>query len=415
MLNKQGEVNPLAFRSAQTASSFTIVAIVLVALTLRPGIASIGPLLDAIRAEFHLSHGVAALLTTIPDLCMALFAFPSPWLARRFGRNRVIIFALVLLGIATSTRALTTGTAALLAATIGVGSGIAIINALMGGFVKTYFPDRAASVMGIYATGLSFGSTAAAASSAPIAALTGGSWRLAAACWAVLSVVAIVAWVPVARAERVRRTIALAQASLAPPWRSGAAWRIALFFACTNLLFYALLAWIAPSFHEMGIPVAHVGLLLAVFTFVFMVANWVFGTLAQRSADRRPWLAACAAFAAAGLAELAIAPLLLPAAFIALAAFGLGGAFTLGMTLPLDHTRDAEEANAWNVFTLLIGYLVAATGPLIVGAVRDRTGSFFLPYVLLVVVALVMLGLAPLLRPPAAGRHATGAQGDGSR
>ncbi|MGI3903157.1 MAG: hypothetical protein ACRYGP_03450 [Janthinobacterium lividum] len=42
-------------------------AILLVALDLRPGIVSVGPILPSISEEFGLSHAAAALLTTIPD------------------------------------------------------------------------------------------------------------------------------------------------------------------------------------------------------------------------------------------------------------------------------------------------------------------------------------------------------------
>ncbi|WP_226945690.1 MFS transporter [Pseudomonas sp. EggHat1] len=77
-----------------------ILCILLVALTLRPGIVSMGPLLTAIIDELGLNHTQASLLTAIPTLLMGLLALPAPWLAHRFGRDRIILLALIVLGAA---------------------------------------------------------------------------------------------------------------------------------------------------------------------------------------------------------------------------------------------------------------------------------------------------------------------------
>ncbi len=39
--------------------------------------------------------------------------------------------------------------------------------------------------------------------------------------------------------------------------------------------------------------------------------------------------------------------------------FGLGGAFTIGMTLPLDYARTLGESDSLTAFTLCVGYLIA--------------------------------------------------------
>lgn len=101
-----------------------LVCIVLVALGLRPGIVSIGPLLPRIIAQFGLSHTQASLLTAIPTLLMGLLALPAPWLARRFGRDRMILIALALLAAASLLRAFAGSAALLFVATAGIGAGM---------------------------------------------------------------------------------------------------------------------------------------------------------------------------------------------------------------------------------------------------------------------------------------------------
>ena len=79
----------------------------------------------------------------IPDILMRVLALPTPWLARRVGRDRVILAALVPLVATTLTRAVAGSSSVLWLTTAGVGAGIAIAGALTAGFVKATFPQRA--------------------------------------------------------------------------------------------------------------------------------------------------------------------------------------------------------------------------------------------------------------------------------
>jgi MFS transporter, CP family, cyanate transporter len=381
-------------------------AIVAVALALRPSIVSVGPILSAIIGEFRLSHTMASLMTSIPDLLMGLFALPTPWLASRFGRDLVLLIALLVLGLSTLGRAFAPNTTVLLGTTAGVGIGIAVAGALVAGFIKARFPSRAALMMGLYATSLSLGSTIAAAVTGPIAMHAAGGWRVAAGIWSALSLIGFVAWLAVAASERRHHDrVAVTGAINRLPILSPKAWLVALFFACQNFLFYGVLTWIAPMYQEAGTSPAKAGLILATFTTVFTIANPIFGWLSH-SEDRRRWLALSACLALVGLTALALAPLSAPFLWISAFAFGLGGAFTLGMTLPLDNTNSAAEANTWNAFVMTVGYVIAAAGPLAVGRLRDATGNFTLAFQCLAGVAILMAALTPFLRPLTSRRAA---------
>jgi CP family cyanate transporter-like MFS transporter len=378
-----------------------VVAMVVIAMALRPGIASIGPVLPLISREFSLSHAMASLLTTIPILLMGLLALPSPWLARRFGRNGVLLGSLVLLFVSMSARTFAPNVSMLLLTTAGVGAGIAIAGTLFAGLIKSRFPTRVAMFMSIYAIALAFSSSVSAAATGPIAAIAGANgWRLGTGVWTPVALIAVFAGLAILVWERRKAPVVVNRAARAArlPLKNRTAWLVALFFACDNLLFFALLSWTSPIYLEHGLSAASAGILLATYTAAFTVGIPVFGFL-SRAHDRRGWLAACAALAAVGTLGLALTPLLIPQVWIAIAAFGLGGGFTLGMTLPLDSVHDADEANTWNAFVMTVGYLIAAAGPLLVGSLRDLTGTFAVPVWLLFVVALGMLALTPFLSP----------------
>jgi CP family cyanate transporter-like MFS transporter len=376
-----------------------IVCVVLVALDLRPGIVSTGPLLPSIIREFGLSHTQAALLTAIPTLLMGLLAVPVPWLTRRYGRDRVMFAALALLTASSLLRAFAGSVTLLFATTVGIGAGIAIAGVLIAGFVKAGFPRQVAIFMSLYATALALGSTLSAAATGTLAAWTGG-WRWASGVWALPGMVALLAWLFVARRSPAPATAGPSAARYSMPFRNRTAWLIALFFACNNFVFYACISWLAPMYVEAGWTAPHAGLLLATFTLAFMVANPVFGFL-SRDDDRRLPLALGAATALAGMLAIVLAPKVSPYLAVAVLAFGTGGSFTLSMTLPLDNTRHPEETGAWNAFVLLVSYTVAAAGPLVMGQLRDASGSFRSSLWLLAAVSAVMLAATPFLQPHA--------------
>jgi CP family cyanate transporter-like MFS transporter len=382
-------------------AAWLVVAMVVIAMALRPGIAAIGPVLPLISREFSLSHAMASLLATIPILLMGLLALPSPWLARRFGRNGVLLASLVLLLVSMAARTFARNVPVLLLTTAGVGAGIAIAGTLFAGLIKSRFPTKVAMMMSIYAIALAFSTTVSAAATGPIAAFAGAyGWRLGTGIWTPVALIAVFAGIAILKWEKREAAVATAKAARAArsPLTNRTAWRVALFFACDNFLFFALLSWISPIYLEHGLSATSAGVLLATYTVAFTVGIPVFGSLSRKH-DRRGWLAVCAVLAAAGTLGLAWAPLLIPHVWIAIAAFGVGGGFTLGMTLPLDSVHDADEANTWNAFVMTIGYLLAAVGPLLVGSLRDITGTFTTPVWFLFVVALGMLALTPFLLP----------------
>jgi MFS transporter, CP family, cyanate transporter len=271
---------------------------------------------------------------------------------------------------------------------------------MFAGIVKASFANRAALMMGIYATALSLGSTLSAGLTGWI--LQSTDWRLATGVWAIFGLIAMIAWWAVIRKSEVTKPAARTSSQITTethlPLRTPVAWMIALFFACVNFLFYSILTWTAAMYQEQGMPASEAGAVLASFTFCFMLASMVVG-IYSRNIDRRGWLAGCALLSTIGLVGVAT-PGAWPWIWVPITAFGLGGAFALAMTLPLDHTHTPDAANRWNAFVLTVGYLIAATGPFIMGLIRDVSGHFSGAYQLLVVVSIFMLVLSAVLKPP---------------
>ena len=86
-----------------------------------------------------MSHFAAGLLSTIPVLCMGMFAPPAAYLAARVGAARAVTVSLLLIGGFGLLRAGAPGASLLILLTIPIGIGMGMGNALMPVAVKERF------------------------------------------------------------------------------------------------------------------------------------------------------------------------------------------------------------------------------------------------------------------------------------
>jgi MFS transporter, CP family, cyanate transporter len=295
-----------------SATAPLLVGLLLVALNLRPAISSVPPVLETIRQDLGLGRAFLGLLTTIPVLCMSALALVAPKISRRIGAERAVLWSIVLIGLAVAGRLAARQAGVLFVTTFVAGVGIAVAQSLLPAVVKRWFPDRAALVTGLYTVGITGGLALAALATVPIERTFGGFWPGALAAWSLLAVVAAVFWLPISSQARSapRRGGAHEQAHL--PWRSGQAWSVALFFGAESCLFFSSLTWVAPLYVDQGLDEGRAGLLLAVFALVRVPSAFLFPALADRSGDRRPWLALTLILTTLGFCAMGIVPLATP-------------------------------------------------------------------------------------------------------
>lgn len=349
-----------------------LVALFAAALALRPEIVGIGPLLPEIQEDLGVLHAVAGLLATIPVLCMGLFAPPAPHLLERVGSRAAIFAALALIGVAGIARALAPGALAVILLTFPVGIGIGLAGALMPVAVKERFAHRPAFATGIYTTGINAGSALAAALAVPIAAAASG-WRDALLAFSVATIVLAGVWL-----WQTRGGPSHARSGFRPPRlpiSSPVAWTLVAMFALLATGFYGLTAWLPDSYVERGWSEGSAGALLAVFNIASIPGGLAIAALADRHGSRRLYLVVLAALQVGSVLGILLLP---EGGFAWVTIYGLsnGGLFSLLMTLPLDVADDPAGVGAAAALMLGAGYTLGALSPLLLGVVRDATGSF---------------------------------------
>lgn len=112
-----------------TSFSQPALIVVLVAFNLRGALIALAPVMDQVRRDTSLSTAAAGLLLTLPVLCFAAFSSVAPRLAHRWGIERVLALAMMLLATGVLVRLESNGFA-LFAGTVTVGAAIALGNRL---------------------------------------------------------------------------------------------------------------------------------------------------------------------------------------------------------------------------------------------------------------------------------------------
>ncbi len=379
-----------------------VAALLVVALALRPQLAAIGPLADAIIVDLGVTHAFVGLLTAIPVLCMGLFALVGPSLAHLVGVRAGIALSVGVLVVFAVLRTLAPGAVPLLLLTFAVGVGTGVIGPILPMFVKGRLPAHMVAGTAAYAAGTILGAAAGSGIAVPLEGVT-GSWRGSFLVLSLVSGVAVVVWmVLVRRMPRPRQVAPSApRARLelpALPLRRPVAWAIGLLFGLQSWLYYGTTAWLANVYVERGWQPATAGALLTVMSAASLGAIVGVPWISRRGASRRALLVAAAGCSAAGLLGITLVPD--PAVlWAALVGLGLGATFTLVLTLPTDISDDAREVGGAAALMLVVGYVLASIAPFALGAVRDATGDFAASLWALVAVAGLMAPLSWSLAP----------------
>jgi CP family cyanate transporter-like MFS transporter len=348
----------------------------------------IGPLLPRIERSLGVSHAVAGLLATIPVFCMGLFAPLAPPLLRRYGSRLAIGGSLVVVGAAGIVRAAVPGAGLVLAFTVPVGVGIAVGGTLLPVVVKEEYPKRPTLGTGVYTTGINLGATIASVIAVPVALLVG--WRGALAAFSAATIAVVFPWL------YRRHTTPEPPRRARLPLRLPIAWAIAGAFAMQSILFYGFNAWLAEAYVDRGWSQTAAGGLVALMNGLALVVGVWTALVADRRGSRRVYLVSASALAVAGSSLLA-ANVGGAWAWAAVLGGALGVLFTSVMTLPLDAAHGRAEVAALSTLMLGVGYMVSSLAPTVLGWVRDRTGTFTVPFTLLAIDAALLLVLTATL------------------
>jgi CP family cyanate transporter-like MFS transporter len=372
----------------------------LVALNLRPAVASIGPLVAEVRDGLRLTGVGISVLTSLPVLCFGALAPLGPWLTRRIGMARAVAVLSAAIGVGLLVRigpyAIT-----MFAGTLVAAGAIAALNVILPALIKRDFPRHTGVMMGLYTLALTGSAAIAAGLTVPLTNAIDHGWRGGLGIWAALSAVALLMWLP---ELRVAGSDALALVAPRGMLRDRVAWLVTVFFGLQSRVFYATLTWLPTLFRDRGLSESHAGALLAVSAAVQAPVSLGLPALAIRLRNQTSLLLGSVLLTGGGLLALLLAPMAAPYLWVVILGLGQGASFPLALTLMVLRTRNPAATQALSSMSQGLGYLIAAGGPLLAGLLHSVTGNWTVPLAVLIglLVPQTIAGLA-VSRPGYAG------------
>lgn len=350
-----------------------VLALVIVAANLRPALISLGPVLDSVQHSLHLSATSSGFLITLPILCFGIFAPLVPRLLRYWSAERLIFMGLLLLAFGIALRSLF-GTTGLFAGTLLTGASISVIMVLLPSIIKRHFPTQASMMMGLYSTALCLGASIAAGATVPLQNIPGSNWRWALAFWLIPALIGAMVWWPQVPARRRRQ----AQANTPPPRlrSSPLAWQVTLFMGFQSAIAYCLFGWLPFILIDRGLTPVAAGLALSVAMAVQLISSLSAPWIATRGRDQRSTIAVLVIVSLAGLMAMMYAPLTQIWLWATVMGLGLGGIFSVSLTLLVLRAPTPQVAAALSGMAQGVGYIVAAIGPFAVGLLHELTGNW---------------------------------------
>ncbi len=365
--------------------------IFLITLNLRPAITVVGPLIGDIGEVSSLNNSMLGLLGALP---LIAFALTSPLVhhpAGRWGMERTILISMFVLAAGLIVRSYM-GFAGLWIGTAIIGCAIAIGNVLVPAIVKRDYANHISLATGIYSAVMSVGAGVAAGLAVPIADRKGLEFSLA--IWAAPVVLVAILWI-----ARTRTVIAVAEDTIinehieASIWRNPTAWLVTAFFAVQSMMFYISITWLPTIEMSNGLSARQAGLNLFIFQMVAIVSS-----LAVPRIMRRPenLLAAGLSSGTTWLIGF-IGLLLLPqygTLWVVIAGLGSGASLVVALALISFRGRSAHETTQLSGMAQSLGYLFAASGPIVCGVLAQKTGSWDAALVLVIALSISLTFVA---------------------
>ncbi|EMY32519.1 MFS superfamily transporter, partial [Arthrobacter crystallopoietes BAB-32] len=169
-----------------------LLGILIMALSLRPAVSVVPPLLGTVGPELGFDAATTGALAMLPPLVFAAAGLATPALIRWLGPERVLTVAVLFAVAGQLGRAAVDSVWPFLGLSALVMAGYGMGNVVLPPLVKKYFPDRMGVVTAGYVTLLAVGTAASPQLAVPVAELT--DWRVSIAVWASVSALVLVPW-----------------------------------------------------------------------------------------------------------------------------------------------------------------------------------------------------------------------------
>lgn len=385
--------NDTTARAKQTniASWGLLIGIILIASNLRAPLTSVGSLLSLIRDDLEISNTLAGTITTLPLLAFAVLSPFASAVANRIGMEWTIFYSFLVLTAGIVVRSLF-GVTSFFVGTLILGIAIAFGNVLLPGIIKMKFPLQIGLMTGLYAVFMNIFGAMASGVSLPLSRIAGWGWQGSLAAWAIFTVIALLVWLP-----QLRKKKDSPKAESAQPgenhniWKSPLAWNITIYMGTQSLVFYTFITWLPDILSDYGFTSDASGWLLSLMQFAFIPFTFIMPVVAEKMNNQKLLSAVTGVLVIIGAAGLFTGNIVFITISVICIGAACGAAFSLSMMFFTLRSEGAHEASRVSGMAQSFGYLIAAAGPVLLGAMHDWTMDWILPLVTIIVIGIILI------------------------
>ncbi|MBA1201014.1 MFS transporter [Pseudomonas capeferrum] len=352
------------FIAPATGLFYLASSLLLVAFNLRTAFPSMGAVLAEVKIDLGLTSVATSAVTTLPVLCLGLFAPLAPWLARKIGAERTILGLMVLLSAGLLGRGMG-GIPGLIVGSVVVGGAIAIINVLLPGLIKRDFPTSTGLMTGLYSMALLGGAATAAGITIPLKHALGGGWTMALALWSLPAAVACACWFfQLSKGTAVTR---MATPHIRGLWRCALAWQLTLFMVLQAMYSFTVFGWLAPFLRDRGLAPLESSLIVSS-SILLQTATCLAAPLIATRLPNQSWFNVIVVLLTTiGFLGCLAAPIQSVWFWAGVQGIGQGALTSIAIAMIVLRSENAHVAAELSGMVQGIGYGVGALGPLLVG------------------------------------------------
>ena len=289
------------------------------------------------------------------------------------------------------------GVVGLFAGTAIIGIGIAIGNVIIPAIIKLHFSDKVGLITSIYTSGMCIFAAVGAGISIPLAKGLDLGWHHALSSWFILTIITICIWLPQVIKKKtpnnqikVEKTVEQTKKSKSI-WSSGLAWWVTIFMGIQSLIFYSLVAWLPTMIVSKGLSEDFSGTMALVFQLMAIPATLVIPILTGKFKNQKGLvLVTCIIYLTGMLIFLFATSVGAVATAVVFMAIGMGGSISLSIAFISLRSPNSKRASELSGMSQSAGYLLAAVGPTLAGAISEAEGGWISTLVLLTVLIAIL-------------------------
>lgn len=360
-----------------------ITGILLIAVNLRGHITVVPPLIKLIQDSLGLTSTEVGMLTTLPLLAFALISPLALILTKKYSLESILMTALLLLTMGVGVRSLGT-TLNLYLGTCFVGCGIAIMNVSLPSLLKRDFPNKIPMLTSWYMLISGIGAGICSGLAIPITNLSVGNfsgWQLSLVSIIALPLITLLFWLPQMKSRKLLENDSSKSLTNNKVWQSVLSWQVTLYLGLNAFVTYIIISWLPEILIKFGYTQAKAGFIHGLLQFATAAPALFLLPIVGRMKDQSMIAFLVSSIAMIGITGLLIMPSL-AVLWTILFGFGAGAGLILALSFIGLRTRNSQQTSALSAMSQSVGYLLAATGPTLVGILFKETNSWTEPLLL---------------------------------